>query len=133
MRAVPVLQALSWGGESPLLPSGEVDIEALAHGLAGSDYPGGRRRQPYTRAQHALVVSEAVETLAGLRLPARRVLAMHAWLADVRDAELRDEETRGRGQEAVGAANDRPGGAGGRAGAHEPVGCQRGARGGGIR
>ena len=44
--AVPMLQALSWGAESPLRPSGEVDIEALAHGLARSDYPGGRRRQP---------------------------------------------------------------------------------------
>ena len=98
MRAVPVLQALSWGGESPLLPSGEVDIKALAHGLAGSDYPGGRRRQPYTRAQHALVVSEAVDTLAGLRLPERRVLAMHAWLAEVRDAELRDKERAGAGE-----------------------------------
>ena len=95
---VPILQALSWGGESPLRPSGEVDIKALAHGLAGSDYPGGRRRQPYTRAQHALVVSEAVETLAGLRLPARRVLAMHAWLAEVRDAELRDEKRAGGGK-----------------------------------
>ena len=30
MRAVPVLQALSWGEESPLLPSGEVDTAALA-------------------------------------------------------------------------------------------------------
>ena len=90
--AVPMLQALSWGAESPLGRSGEVDIEALAHGLARSDYPGGRRRQPYTRAQHAVVVSEAVETLAGLRLPERRVLAMHAWLAEVRDAELRDKK-----------------------------------------
>ena len=100
MTAVPMLQALSWGEESPLRPSGEVDVEALAHGLARSDYPGGRRRQPYTRAQHAVVVSEAVETLAGLRLPERRVLAMHAWLAEVRDAELRDrkDNARGRGQ-----------------------------------
>ena len=98
MRAVPVLQALSWGGESPLLPSGEVDIKALAHGLAGSDYPGGRRRQPYTRAQHALVVSEAVGALASLRLPERRVLAMHVWLADVRDAELREKKRAGEGR-----------------------------------
>ena len=93
--AVPILQALSWGVESPLGPSGEVDIEALAQGLARSNYPGGRRRQPYTRAQHALVVSEAVEMLAGLRLPERRVLAMHAWLAEVRDAELRNKKRAG--------------------------------------
>ena len=98
MRAVPILQALSWGEESPLGPSGEVDVEALAQGLARSDYPGGRRAQPYTRAQHALVVSEAVETLAGLRLPERRVLAMHAWLAEVRDAELRDKKRASKGK-----------------------------------
>ena len=89
---VPMLQALSWGRKSPLLPSGEVDIEVLARGLARSDHPGARPRQPYTRAQHALVVSEAVESLAGLRLPERRVLATHAWLAEVRNAELRDKK-----------------------------------------
>ena len=98
MTAVPMLQALSWGEESPLRPSGEVDVEALAHGLARSDYPGGRRRQPYTRAQHAVVVSEAVEMFAGLRLPERRVLAMHAWLAEVRDAELRDKKCKRAGE-----------------------------------
>lgn len=98
MRAVPVLQALSWGGESPLLPSGEVDIEALARGLARSEYPGGRRRRPYTRAQHAVIVSEAVETLAALKLPERRVLAMHAWLAGVRNSELRDKDREGEGK-----------------------------------
>ena len=98
---VPILQALSWGRKSPLLPSGDVDIEALARGLARSEYPGVRRQQPYTRAQHALVVSEAVESLAGLRLPERRVLAMHAWLAEVRNAELRD----GKGTRKGGARN----------------------------
>ena len=98
MRAVPVLQALSWGGESPLLPSGEVDIEALAQGLARSEYPGGRRRERYTRAQHAVIVSEAVETLAALKLPERRVLAMHAWLTGVRNSELRGKEREGEGK-----------------------------------
>ena len=90
--AVPILQALSWGEESVLGPSGEVDIEALALGLARADYPGARTRQPYTRAQHALVVSEAVETLAALKLPQRREVAMHAWLAEVREAELSDRK-----------------------------------------
>ena len=94
---VPMLQALSWGRKSPLFPSGEVDIEALARGLARSDHPGARPRQPYTRAQHALVVSEAVGSLAGLRLPERRVLAMHAWLAEVRNAELRDKKHKHEG------------------------------------
>ena len=47
----------------------KVDIEALAHGLARADYSGGRR-----------------------------VLAMHAWLAEVRDSELRDKEREGEGK-----------------------------------
>ena len=94
---VPMLQALSWGRKSPLLPSGKVDIEALARGLARSEYPGVRRQQPYTRAQHAQFVSEAVGSLAGLRLPERRVLAMHAWLAEVRNAELRDRKSSREG------------------------------------
>ena len=98
---VPVLQALSWGAESPLLPSGEVDVKALARGLARADYPGGRRPKPYTRAQHAVIVSEAVDTLAGLGLPERRVLAMHAWLAEVRNSELRDRERPGEGKKRV--------------------------------
>ena len=45
-------------------------------------------RSPYSRAQHAVIASRAVETLATLKMPQRRVLAMHAWLAEVRDAEL---------------------------------------------
>ena len=98
---VPVLQALSWGAESPLLPSGEVDVEALAQGLARAEYPGGRRPKPYTRAQHAVVVSEAIDTLAGLSVPERRVLAMHAWLAEIRRSELRERERRGDGKKRV--------------------------------
>ena len=98
---VPVLQALSWGAESPLLPSGEVDVEALARGLARVEHHGGRRRKPYTRAQHAVVVSEAIDTLAGLSLPERRVLAMHAWLTEIRRSELRDKERPGDGKKRV--------------------------------
>ena len=98
---VPVLQALSWGAQSPLLPCGDVDVEALAQGLARAEYPGGRRAQPYTRAQHAVVVSEAIDTLAGLSLPERRVLAMHAWLAEIRRSELRDKERAGEGKKRV--------------------------------
>ena len=101
MRAVPILQALCWGDESPLLPSGEVDFEALAQGLARAGYRGAPRPKPYTRAQHALVVSEAVDTLAGLRPRERRVMAMHAWLAQVRDAQLRDNERAGEGKKRV--------------------------------
>ena len=54
--------------------------------------PAGRNplagRKPYSCAQHAVVVSRAVEALAVLNMRDRRVLAMHAWLAEVREAEL---------------------------------------------
>lgn len=117
MSAVPVHQALFWPGDAPVAPSGEADFPALAHGLARADYRGVRRgplrggawesgeqaaggskplagrrylagRQPYSCAQHAVVVSRAIDTLAVLNMPQRRVLAMHAWLAEVREAEL---------------------------------------------
>ena len=111
MNAVPVHQALFWPGDSPVSPSGKADFEALAKGLALADYrgvprgpfgarermgsveaPGVRQqsalRQQYSCAQHAVVVSRAVETLAVLNMRDRRVLAMHAWLAEVREAEL---------------------------------------------
>lgn len=99
MSAVPVLQALAWGGASPLRRSGEVDMAALAHGLARTAVTGGRRPQPYTRAQHAVVVSEGVEALAKLDGPGRRRLAMHAWLAEVRNTELKDSEATGKGKQ----------------------------------
>ena len=101
MSAVPVLQALAWGGASPLRRSGEVDMAALAQGLARTAVTGGGRPQPYTRAQHAVVVSEAVEALAKLDGPGRRRLAMHAWLADVRNAELKDTEASGKGKQSA--------------------------------
>ena len=119
MSAVPVYQALFWPGDSPVSGTGEVDFQALAGSLARSDYwaPlhgrfGPRRhcalrgqsalreqsavrqhlavRKHYSRAQHAVVLSRAVETLAVLKMPQRRVLAMHVWLAELRGAELSD-------------------------------------------
>ena len=58
-----------------------------------------QQRQQYSCAQHAVVVSRAVETLAVQNLRERRVLAMHAWLAEVRDAEL----AAGAGGDGIGA------------------------------
>lgn len=101
MRTVPVLQALAWGGESPLRPSGEVDMAALGRGLARSNISGGARRKPYTRAQHAVAVSEAVEALVSLDEEERRVLAMHAWLAEVRNDELKDQARVGGAKKRV--------------------------------
>ena len=123
MNAVPVHQALFWPGEPPVSPSGKADFQALAKGLAQADYRGVRRgplrgglrgsagravtghdgvgarsaagRKPYSCAQHAVVVSRAVETLAVLNLRERRVLAMHAWLAEVREAELAGDSEGG--------------------------------------
>ena len=129
MSTVPVYEALFWRGNSPLDTSGDVDFEALAHGLALTDHrieaydrfdpsqrlapsdpsapsqrlapsdpsaprqrlaPGNRFavRKRYTRAQHAVVVSEAVDTIAGLETGARRVLATHVCLAAVREERL---------------------------------------------
>ena len=121
MSAVPLHQALFWPGDSPVSRSGAVDFEALARCLARADYwaplhgrfgplavpqpPAGRKpdagrsplagRSPYSRAQHAVVASRAVETLATLKVPQRRVLAMHAWLAELRNAELSGAPGRG--------------------------------------
>ncbi len=115
MSAVPVHQALFWPADSPVSRSGEVDFAMLAEGMSRADYRGGRggplgidarstlngrrqtlegrrpiaARRPYSCAQHAVVVSRAVETLAVLNMGQRRALAMQAWLAEVRDAELR--------------------------------------------
>ena len=124
MSAVPVYQALFWPGDSPVSHSGEVDFEALARSLARSDYwaplhgrfgprrhsglgePSGASdrsavrqhigvRKLYSRAQHAVVLSRAVETLAVLKMPQRRVLAMHVWLAELRGAELSERPEGG--------------------------------------
>jgi len=75
-----MVQALFWRADSPLDPSGEVCFETLAAGLARSPYDG--RHPFYSRAQHAVIVSEAVERLGRLNSIERRMLAMHAWLAD---------------------------------------------------
>ena len=99
MNAVPVLQALAWGDESPLNPSGGVDVGGLARGLARAIYAGRQRPQPYTRAQHAVVVSKAVETLAGLGQAERRRLAVHAWLSEARNADLKNKARAGEGRQ----------------------------------
>ena len=120
MRDVRVYEALFWRGDSPLDSSGEVDFEVLAKGLALTDHrvePRGRFdprqrlapddgsaprqrfavRKHYTRAQHAVVVSEAVDSVAGLKLGPRRVLATHVCLAAVRDERLEPgNKTSGR-------------------------------------
>lgn len=110
MNAAAVHQALFWPGDCPVSGTGGVDFGRLAEGLAGAQHHGvargaldsgyrlGSRRGPqralgrksYSCAQHAVVTSRAVETLAVLNVRQRRTLAMHAWLADIRDAKLND-------------------------------------------
>ena len=126
MSTVSVYEALFWHGDSPLGTSGEVDFEALANGLALTEHrieargrfspheaissgdrfaprqrlaPGNRfaERKRYTRAQHAVVVSEAVDTIAVLKTGARRVLATHVCLAAAREERVdAGNETGGR-------------------------------------
>lgn len=115
MSKVPVHEALFWRGDSPMDTSGEVDFELLAHGLARTEHriePRGRfvvgrgsehdprfaARRRYTRAQHAVVVSEAVDSIAGLGDEARRVLATHASLAAVREKRLDPADPAGARQ-----------------------------------
>ena len=110
MTGVPVHEALFWRGDAPVDTSGEVDFGSLAQGLALTEHrvePRGRfdplrqrapddpsdprrrfERKRYTRAQHAVVVSEAVDSVAGLEVESRRVLATHVCLAAVRDEHL---------------------------------------------
>ena len=110
MTGVPVHEALFWRGDAPVDTSGEVDVGSLARGLALTEHrvePRGRfdplrqrapddpsdprrrfERKRYTRAQHAVVVSEAVDSVAGLQVESRRVLATHVCLAAVRDERL---------------------------------------------
>ena len=114
MSTVRVYEALFWRGDTPLDSAGEVDFESLAHGLALTEHrieargrfspheavsSGGRfaARKRYTRAQHAVVVSEAVDSVAGLETEARRVLATHVCLSAVREERLEPgNKTSGR-------------------------------------
>ncbi len=89
MNGVRVARRLFWRGAAPLLPSGAVDTEALARALARAHY--GSTRRFYSRAQHAVVVSRGLEGVAELNDAERHVVAMQAWLADIRATWLNDE------------------------------------------
>ena len=94
-----MIQALFWRGASPVDSSGAVCVETLAEGLARAPYGG--RHPTYSRAQHAVIVSEAVERLARLNPLGQRVLAMHAWLADVRASWLNEAEPKNGKRRAI--------------------------------
>ena len=100
MNRVPVHEALFWPGRAPVSDAGAVDWRRLAWGLAQARYRGaasgpGAARKPggaiYSRAQHAVELSHAVDALAGLGRRRRRVIDTHVWLAGLREAALADE------------------------------------------
>lgn len=74
--------APNWPGDPATLAAGDVDFEAIAHVLANTCRWGGRSRRFYSVAQHALQVSAAVDRLGRMDEAGRRVLALHALLAD---------------------------------------------------
>ena len=88
MNGVRVVRRLFWRGAAPFLPSGALDTEALARALARAHY--GSTQRFYSRAQHAVVLSRGVESVAQLDEAERRAVAMQAWLADILGVWLRD-------------------------------------------
>ena len=83
-------QPLAWPGDPDQVSAAEIDFEALAHVLANTCRRGGRMRHYHSLAAHAVVVSEEIEALDGLRPEDRRVLALHALIAGAASAWLRD-------------------------------------------
>ena len=82
-------------------------------------------RQGYSRAQHAVVASRAVETLAVLKdaaAPSAGDARVACGVARIGAGKRHGTGRRGR-EEAAGAAFHGAGGPGGRAGPHDAVGC----------
>ena len=81
---------LVWPGAPQGLTAADVDIEALAHVLANTCRFGGRTRRFFSVAQRAVVASEEIEALEGLRPEERQRLALHALLGEASTAWLGD-------------------------------------------
>lgn len=79
---------LNWPGDPESLAADAVDFEALAHVLANTCRRGGRLRRFHSLAAHAVLVSEAVETVSGHGAGDNREAALHALLADTSAAWL---------------------------------------------
>ena len=103
---------LLWPHDPENLNSADIDFEALAHVLANSCCWGRRSRHYHSLAHHGVIVSEEIEALDGLAAGDRRILALHALLADGPSAWLRGEpagsqraaERTGRLASAIGTA-----------------------------
>ena len=80
---------LTWPEDPETVTAESVDFEALAHVLANTCRRGGCCRQYHSVAAHAVVVSEEMEALDGLGDEDRRMLALHALIANAPSAWLR--------------------------------------------
>ena len=85
-------RTLRWPEDPAILTVEGVDFEAVAHMLANTCCWSGRSRRFYSLAQHAVTVSAAVERLGGMNEKDRRVLSLHALLADAWRAWLPGQE-----------------------------------------
>ena len=77
-----------WPGDPESLTAGAVDFEALAHVLANTCRRGGRLRRFHSVAAHAVLMSEAVETVSDHGTGDSRAVALYALLADASVAWL---------------------------------------------
>ena len=84
-------RTLRWPGNPAALTVEDVDFEAVAHVLGNTCCWAGRSRRFHSLAQHALTVSGAINRLGGMNEEDRRVLSLHALLADAWRAWVRDE------------------------------------------
>ena len=85
------VRTLRWPGDPATVTAEGVDFEAVAHVLGNTCCWGGRSRRFYSLAQHALTVSGAIDRLGGMNEEDRRVLSLHALLADAWRAWVRED------------------------------------------
>ena len=87
-RALSDDRPLDWPGDPESLTAGAVDFEALAHVLANTCRRGGRLRRFHSVAAHAVLMSEAVETVSEHGTGDNRTVALYALLAEASVAWL---------------------------------------------
>ena len=96
------VRTLRWPGDPATVAAESVDFEGVAHMLGNTCCWGGRSRRFYSLAQHALTVSGAIDRLGGMNEEDRRVLSLHALLADAWRAWVREDPgTRSSGKAAA--------------------------------
>ena len=94
---------LDWPGDPESLTAEAVDFEALAHVLANTCRRNGRLRRFHSVAAHAVLMSEAIDTLGETGAGDNRAAALHALLADASVAWLGAEAASSqRGAERLG-------------------------------